>query len=120
MSDPQRRNSRDSAGDGGSPPVEDRLYEVVTRMEAKLGNDEKFREEVRTGFTDLGTRITRLEGKFDGGVVSVHLCEEREKVTKVRLDTQEKRIDGLVFWLRWFAVGGSLLLLAAVIAVALR
>ena len=105
--------------------------ELLLKMEALVVDSEEWRKEVRNGFGDLAVRITRLETKFDGGIITVDLCNEREKAVNARLDAeeraretgdlvQEKRLDGHVIWMRLIGVGIVLAMAGAIIGVALR
>jgi len=107
MTDPQRRNSRDSGADGGSPPSDDPvLMGVLTRMEKKLDGDEEFRRDVRVGLADCQTRLTRIESEIhgSGGIVGRAVCREREKAVSDRIDGLEKKHDGLLTWIRLISV----------------
>jgi len=105
--------------------------ELLLKMEALVVDSEEWRKEVRNGFGDLAVRITRLETKLDGGIITADLCNEREKAVNARLDAeeraretgdlvQEKRLDGHVIWMRLIGVGIVLAMAGAVIGVALR
>jgi hypothetical protein len=105
--------------------------ELLLKMEALVNDSEASRKAIRDGIADLGVRLARLETKFDGGIITVDLCNEREKAVNARLDAeeraretgdlvQEKRLDGHVIWMRLIGVGIVLALAGAIIGVALR
>jgi hypothetical protein len=94
--------------------------ELLLKMEALVNDSEASRKAIRDGIADLGVRLARLETKFDGGIITVDLCNEREKATMARISAVEKAHDGLVFWLRGLAIGLAVSLAASIVTLALR
>lgn len=100
--------------------TEAQMRDLLAKMEALVSDADDARKEIRAGITDLGVRIARLETKFDGGIITVDLCNEREKAVHSRIEALKERLDGHVTWMRLIGVGIVLSMAGVILAAALR